>query len=407
MSDARTPDGDRDGDRVGDRDGTWLDADLGAAFRQADAEARPRPEFRDGLRRRFVAGDISPLGDATPPGKDASRVLSLPRWILYPAAAAVLAAAFALSGALDGRAPVDPVVPVPEGLRVPEAALHAAEMRVRGVPALSAEPWQHRVVEGRPWLLPASAAAVDGKELRVLGAYMAEAETALARNLPGIAARPAPPVVVLVAPTRAVFEALVAPLTAPEEVGTWTVAFALRDPGVLLLSPEALAPGGPPCESMYVVHEAAHAWLHARSAPGARLPLWADEGLAGAASATDYDARGWCAQMLALGRKENLEAVTPAEVLSVQAFGEVARLVASRACRPEEPYALVPLFYAHAEGLVLFLTDGEERGRRAAFLRWLGDRLDGKPTDPAATAKDLGFADIEALFAARDAWLGL
>jgi hypothetical protein len=102
-----------------------------------------------------------------------------------------------------------------------------------------------------------------------------------------------------------------------------------------------------------------------------------------------------------------MDPFTPEEVLAQAEFGAMARLVASRAPRPDDPYTLVILFGAHAEGLVLFLTDEAEPARRDLFVRWLGERLDGKPTDPAATAKDLGFGSVEALFAARDAWLGL
>jgi hypothetical protein len=265
-------------------------------------------------------------------------------------------------------------------------------------------------VDGRGWLVPAAAPTTDGKELKVLASHAAEAEAALVRNLAGIAGRPSSPVVLVVAPTREAFEALVAPRMAPVEVGALTVAFALREAGVMLLSPETLSPGGTPCEDMEgmdVVHEAAHAWLRLHAAPGAALPLWADEGIADAAAASGYDPKQWCAQVLASVRKANLEAVHPEEVLAFREFGEMVRLVATRAPRKEQPHALVPVFFAHAKGLVLFLTDDAEPARKAAFLRWLGERLDGKPTDPAATAKDLGFGSVEELFAARDAWLGL
>jgi hypothetical protein len=85
----------------------------------------------------------------------------------------------------------------------------------------------------------------------------------------------------------------------------------------------------------------------------------------------------------------------------------MARLISSRAPRPEEPCSLVPVFTAHAEGLVLFLTDESDgAARRDAFGKWLLGALDGKGTDPEATAKALGYETPEALFAARDAWLG-
>ncbi len=402
MSDGREPE--RDG--IGEEE-------LARALRRAAAEARPRGEFRDALRERFADGTLAPSTPGTPGEPPPVRALrvprqNIPRWVAYPAAAAILAAAFALSGALEPRAPVEPPVPFPEKVGAAESAMAAAERRAAAFPALAGRPWQHRVVDGRPWLLPSEAAFAEGKELRNLGSFMAAAEKGLEKALPEIAARPAPPVVTMVAGDRAAFEALVAPQFAPYPLGDYTIAFAVPEPGVLLLSPEALAPGGPPCEQIYIDHAAVHAWLLARCRGKARPPLWADKGIAGAAAQGGPATRSWCRQVLGDSRSHGIDPFSPDEVLAAADFGSMARLVGSRAPRAEEPYSLVPVFYAHAESLVLFLTDEEDgTARRDAFVRWLQAALDGTVTDAAATARALGFADPAALFAARDRWLGL
>jgi hypothetical protein len=394
------------------RDG--FEEDIARALRRGAAEARPRGEFRDALRERIADGTLAPSIPEAPgaparvPEPPVPRPLTLSRWIVYPAAAAILAAAFALSGALEPRAPVDAPVPFPEKVGTAEAAMAAAERRAAGFPVLAGRPWQHRVIDGRPWLLPAEAAFAEGKELRNLGSFMAAAEKGLEKALPEITARPASPVVTLVAEDRAAFEALVAPHFEPFPLGELTIAYAVPDPGVLLLSPEALAPGGPPCEPIYIHHAAVHAWLQARCAGKARTPLWADKGIAGVAAQGSPETRSWCRQVLTDARSQKLDPFSAAEVLSQADFGAMVRLVATRAPRSEEPFSLVPVFYAHAESLVLFLTDEEDGpSRRGAFVKWLQSALDGTVTDPAATARALGFADPAALFAARDRWLGL
>jgi hypothetical protein len=261
-------------------------------------------------------------------------------------------------------------------------------------------------VEGRPWLLPAEAAFADAGKLRTLGRWAGEAEAALRDILPSAAAREALPVVAVVAPGRRDFEAMVAPAVDPVPVEGSTIAYALRRERVLLFSPEALEPGGPPCEAMDVLHESAHAWLHARTRGHAPLPLWLEEGIAGIVAERGADSREWCRKLLAL-RKEGLDPFSPARVLDLRVYGDAARDVAPLAPCEERPYSLLVLFHAHAEALALFLTDAPgEPERREAFGRWLASALDGKDAPATEAAKALGFDSPAALFEARDRWLG-
>jgi hypothetical protein len=395
VSDGRTTDGDGFEDRIE------------RALRGAGDAARPRPGFREELRGRFVDGSLAPAEPAAPaPAR--GRVLPLPRWLAYPAAAAILAGAFALSGALGPKPVPETPSPYPASVDAAERALRAAEASVARAPQLAGVAWQRHIVEGRPWLLPPDQSFADGRELRGLGKFAATVEERLRRALPEAAAREALPVVTVAAPTREAFEALVAPRLEPETLDEFNIAFALADLRVLLLAPKALDPGGPPCEPMYVLHESAHSWIHARCAPGARLPLWIDEGIAGVAEKKTEYTLDWCRRVLGCAGADGLDPFKPGEVLELADFGSMVRLVAKRAPRPEEPLSLVSVFYAHAESLVLFLSeDGTdaERARRAAFGKWLEGVLDGKTTDAASTAKAFGFESPEALFAARDAWL--
>ena len=403
MSDGREP----------DRDG--FGEEISRALRAGAGEARPRAEFRDALRERFVDGSLQPAVPAAAAPAARGRVLPIPRWAAYPAAAAILVGAFALAGVFEPKAPVEPVAPIPGKDGPVDLALAAVEGRLKTIPALAGHSYQRRVIDGRPWLLPSETAFAEGQELRSIAATLGNVERVLAHALPEVAARPALPVVTLVAPDRATFEGLVTPRIAPFPLNEFTVAYPLREIGALLVTPEVLEPGGLVCEPMRVALPEVHAWLQARAAPGVRLPLWADAGINGRAGEAfpemGMDAaamRGWCREVLEEARKAKFDPFEPAEVLSLRDYATMARLVGSRAPRPAEPYSLVSLFSAHAEGLVLFLTDeGDGPARRDAFGKWLLAALDGKDTDPAATAKALGFESPEALFAARDRWLGL
>lgn len=378
--------------------------DIARALRRAADEARPREGFRASLRARFAEGPLVPAE----PGPEAPvRSFPVPRWIAYPAAAALLLVAVVVSGALGPRAEPEPVAPMPRRPSAVESSMTAAERRAAAVPSLGTRAWQQRVVEGRAWLLPAETAFADASELKTLSLYIAQAEAVLGSQLPALAARPALPTVVMVAPDRHAFEALVGPCMAPLPVGDSTIAFALPDPGVLLVSPEALEPGGPPCEEMDVVHEAVHAWLHARGRGTAVLPLWADEGLAAVVSeSTVFDTREWCARVLSSAQSHGMDPYSAEQVLTCRDYGAMVRRAAECAPCSERPYSMVGVFYAHGESLTMFLLEDHPGCvHRAAFVEWLGRALDGERTDAAATARALGFADPGALLRARDEWL--
>ncbi len=392
--------------------GDRFDADLARALRRAADEARPREEFRSALRERFVQGTAGPA----PPEVQSpapARVLRIPRWIAYPAAAAALLVAVALSGALSPRAEPEPPIRMPARLPPVETALVAAERRVESVEGLRGRTWQRRVVEGQPWLLPAEAAFADGAELETLGLHVARAGRALAVEMPRVAARTVPPTVALVAPDRRTFESLVAPRIAPLPLEEYTIAYALPDPGVLLLSPGTIAPGSPPREEMDVVHEAVHAWLHARRRGPVPLPLWADEGVAGIVSqAGTFDTRDWCRKVLAGARSAKVDPFGPAETLAFRDYGAMVRHAAERAPCAERPYSMVAVFHAHADSLVLFLNEARPDGEPGPgkslvkdFQSWLLAALDGKRQTPGEAAAAFGYADPAALFAARDEWL--
>jgi hypothetical protein len=287
-----------------------------------------------------------------------------------------------------------------------DEAFDAAEKRIAFAPGLAGRTWQRRVVEGRGWLLPAEVAFADAGELKTLSLYAAQASSLLAAKFPSVAERPALPPVAVVAPSRRAFEGLVAPEIDPVPLGEFTIAFHLADLGVLLVAPGALEPGGPPCEEMYVVHEGAHEWLRSRLGPGAALPLWVDEGLAGIVADAGGGAKRWCRSVLTSVASHGLDPFAPEQVLALREYGAMAREVAAKAPCEERPYSLVPVFYAHAESLVLLLgEDHPECVHRAAFEAWLLGALDGKASGPDATATALGFESVEALFRARDEWL--
>ena len=419
MADGRIPD-----------DGA-TDDDLRRALRRASEEARPRAEFRERLREGFVEGhlvpapapapevapaEIAPLPAPSP----APRRFAVPRWAAYPAAAAVLLVGLAFAASMRDEEPdsstitptgsgeslvglADPA-PTPD-----EVAMTAAERRIASDPVLGGRTWQRRLVHGRPWLFPAEAVAADAAEIEVISKAMAEAESALDRAI----VRPlgngtkALPVVAVVAPSRDAFEALAMPLIDPLPLDEYTIAFGLRAQGVLLISPETLAPGGPPCEAMDVVHEAAHAWLHARQQGTAALPLWVDEGLAEAVSMRKMRGREACRSVLGQLREVGLDPYAAEQVLGAEDLSAVAEIAKEAAPCDERPYSLVPAFYMHSQSLVAFLLEEEPAGRREAFLKWLDRAMAGERTDPDATARALGFESAAALFAARDAWLGL
>jgi hypothetical protein len=386
-----------------------LDDALGRALRRSEDEARPREEFARGLRERFVDGSLEPA--AAEPVAPAPR-LRISRWVAIPAAATLVFAAAALAGLFEAR----PVVPVPPvcGLRhdAPplspiDAAFAAAEGRIGASKSLAGRTWKRSVVEGRPWLLPAEAAFADGAELKVLSRDMAKADAAMEQAFPGEAGRAVVPVVAVVAPSRREFEALVAPRIEPVPLNEFTIAFSLDDLAVLLVSPGALEPGGPPCEEMDVVHEAVHAWLRARRSPGVVLPLWLDEGLAGAISQGADDTKKWCGTVLSDVASCGMDPFSPDQVLELREYGAMAKQVASRAPCELRPYSLIPAFYAHAESLVLFAMDAAPGSERhTAFRRWLDLVLHGKAGDGAqSVAAGLGFPSVDALFAARDEWM--
>ncbi len=392
------------------------DEEIAGSLRGAEGEARPREKFRRRLREAFVEGSLSaPFEDREPDDDEPMpdpvvRQRHPPRGVLYPLAAAFAAGLLVVTGALGPRGVPEPLLPPAPRVSPAEAALAAAERRLHADPAFAGRPWQRRVVEGRPVLLPSERAFGDAAELADLCSAIARAEGTLARELPEAAARPARPTVILVLPSRAAFEGIVAPLIAPVPLEASTVAFAHPGLRLLLLSPGVLDPGGPPCEEMDIVHEAVHAWLQARRGTARPLPLWVEEGLAGIVSqAGVFETREWCRRLLASVRAGGVDPVGPAEVLDFRSYPEMARVVKGCAPCEERPFSMLPAFHSHAEALVLYLLDEapDAAGRRAAFRAWLGRALDGAEADAAATAEALGFPGLGALFAARDAWLGL
>ena len=391
------------------------DEALARALRRVEEEARPRPEFRVRLRAACEAGGLQPTGGPDPaeqpvlaPPAAAARPLPLPRWFVYPSAAALLLAAAALAGGLEPRAVPEPVAARPGRPSPAEEALVAAERRLAAVPEHAGLRYERSVVEGRPVLLCADATSPDPDELRVVALAISGGESLLAQELPSAAARRTPPLVTVVAPSREVFESLVAPRVAPLPVSAATVAFALRERGVLLLSPGVLDPGGPPCEEMDIVHESVHAWLQARTVAGRPLPPWVEEGLAGLVSqAGAFDTREWCGRLLSAVEENGIDPYFPAEVLDLATMADASRLAAERAPCDERPYSLLPVFHAQAESLVAFLLEDHPGCvHRAGFLAWLEGALDGRAdTEAFAAAKEFGFESPEALFEARDAWL--
>ena len=190
---------------------------------------------------------------------------------------------------------------------------------------------------------------------------------------------------------------------APLPLSEFTIAFALPSTRVLLVSPETLEPGGPPCEEMDLLHEAGHAWLHARWKGSEPLPLWVEEGIAGAAAMPGPAAREWCRRLLRSVREAGIDPFTPEEILGLRSIGDAARIVEARAPCADRPHSLVPVFHAHAESLIAFLLDGEDDPQRPArFRAWLDGVLEGKPADPARTAEALGYPDPKALLDAKD-----
>jgi len=401
MADGRIPDGDA------------TDEALRRALRRAAEEARPRPEFRERLREGFLEGslvpavpDAAPAPEAAPAPAPAGRVLPIPRWLAYPAAAAALLVGLSVASSLRPEAPFDPPVASPPALSPAEEAMVAAERRLVADPVLGGRTWQRRLVGERPWLFPAEAASADAAEVEVISRAMADADATLRRLLEGAPERAALPVVAVVAPTRSAFEAHAAPLIEPLPLSEYTIAFGLRGPRVLLIAPETLAPGGPPCEEMDIVHEAAHAWLHARMDGAAPLPLWLEEGLADGVSMRGMDAREWCRKLIGALRGAGLDPFSAKQVLETEGIAGAAEVARQAAPCDERPYSLLPAFHAHAQSLVMFLLD-EEGGRRERFLGWFGRTLAGERADADGTARALGFENADALIEARDAWLGL
>ena len=112
------------------------DEALARALRRVEEEARPRPEFRVRLRAACEAGGLQPTGGPDPaeqpvlaPPAAAARPLPLPRWFVYPSAAALLLSVVALAGGLEPRAVPEPVAARPGRPSPAEAGLVAAARR--------------------------------------------------------------------------------------------------------------------------------------------------------------------------------------------------------------------------------------------------------------------------------------
>jgi hypothetical protein len=116
--------------------------------------------------------------------------------------------------------------------------------------------------------------------------------------------------------------------------------------------------------------------------------------------------REWTRKSLAAVRGAGIDPYEGERLFQVGSFGDAARRAIEMAPCEERPLILLPTFNQHGESLVEFLLEADP-GRRARFEAWLGERLDGRPTTPADTAKALGFESLDALLAARDAWMGL
>jgi hypothetical protein len=278
------------------------------------------------------------------------------------------------------------------------------------------------VIEGRPVLVPGDATFGGySAELERVCRAMSDAEARAAREFPALAAAPlvsgpgvgdsgpeSIPVVCVIAPTRQVFEVIASPRVEPLEVRPSMVALALREEGVLLLSPEVLDPDQPPCEALDIAHETVHAWLHARTASGARPPLWLEEGAADlvASASTGWDPRPMWRKMMQSLRSASLDPFPGEVVLSLATYPDVVRHARSEALCDERSDVFLPVFHGQADTLVMFLsdtTDGDER--REALHRFLAATVAGYTYDGDATAQVFGYDDVAGLMAARDAWL--
>lgn len=291
-----------------------------------------------------------------------------------------------------------------------EDVFTATETRLDPLPGLGNAALRHLVIEGRPVLLHADLAFGDySKELERVCEAMTRSEAVAAEEFPGLASRGrSTPVVCVVANTRQVFEAVVAPRVEPLGMRSSIVAFALREEGVLLLSPEVLDPEHPPCETMDIAHETVHAWLHARTVDGVRPPLWLEEGAADlvAASSARWSPRPMWRKTMASLRSAGLDPFPGEVVLSLDTYPDVVRHARSQAPCEERPDAFLPVFHGQADTLLMFLADtADGTARRDAMREFLKSTLEGESPDPEGTARALGFADVEAMFAARDAWL--
>ena len=403
-------------------DGSEWETSLGEAFRRADGEARPSDAFRRDLRGRFTAGTLVPSSGEVPPAGDCDHhpveapnarlapVFRIPRPLAYLVAAAAAALLLVVSGALEPRAVPDPVRPVPARVSLEDQAFIAAERRLQSLPELAGRTFQRRLVEGKPYLLTAEAAFGDLDDLTPITLYLAEGEALLRQEFAEVAGHSRLPPVTVIAPTREVFAAVVAPRIAPVPLGDPVVAFALDREGVLLLSPEVLDDRNPPCEEMDIVHEGVHRWMLARKAPEAVLPLWMHEGIADVVSqaGSGMNTRAWCRQVLGWARSAGFDLFQPELLLGFDAYPEMAGFVAGNAACEDRPFAFVSLFHAQADSLVAFLLEDHPGCvHRAGFLRMVREALAGKRPDAAAVAGAAGFDSVEAMFEARDRWLGL
>ncbi len=405
------------------RDDT-VDEDLPDALRRAAGEARPRPGFREGLRARFAAGDLEPRvrgpeGVDVPPvaasAPEPFRPAAAPAWALPLAAAVLVAVGLALAWRGDGPSPVAVAPPAPpDPVATPTPSVERdrvaeAEARLRTIPALAWAAYDRVEVASRPVLVAEAASSLDLDALRRVCVVVGEAEAELARRFPVAAGTRGAPAIIVVAPSAAAFAAAVAPRVDPMPVPESVVALALREEGVLLLSPLALDRDEPVCETTDVAHEAVHARLHALARPGAALPLWLEEGVADvvAAACTGQALdRSWKGMLQSL-RQHGLEPFAPADVLTLEVYGDVVRHARRSALCDERPDMFVPVFHGEADTLLLHLLADERPGDGALLRELLARCLAGDAPAPEDVAAALGHASAEDLFAARDRWLGV
>ncbi|MHC4820841.1 MAG: serine/threonine-protein kinase [Planctomycetota bacterium] len=407
------------------------DESIREALERAEGEARPRQAFRDDLRSAFLDGDLEPsipsvdpvpgMGDPVPHLAPAP-VHGLPRWVAWPLAAGVAAAAFFASGLYPFSDPVDraPTQVADTESTTEQAAVRAeptlapeeqawvdAENAVKAIPALAARPFKRHVAEGRPYLITSEAAFGDLAPLETLSLSMAEADALVAAELAMEDRADEPARVAVIAPDRATFVEIVEPYVHPVPVAAHVAAYDLREKGVLLLSPEVLDEEGPPCDEMDIIHESVHGWLQARMAEGAALPLWVEEGIADVTSQAfaDMSTRRWSHRMLeAMKPWSQVDPFTAQNVLAFAEYTDMAQHVKDNAFCEQRPFTFLPAFHAQADSLVLFLTETDP-DTRVAFLAMVRRMMNGESFTVEETAESLGYIDAASLFSARNRWI--